>query len=214
MKMQKTISTLALRAFVPTLGFMTILAMSGVSFAQNVRSSVDRHFRPEGGFFETQRSSRGINHARDYARDFYRYSSPRPAYQYTQGVPVYQYPLQSAVVSAPIMKSESQWLGQTIVGAQQHVTALHEQFKGSPKKLECVKTIEQHLTKAAELQKELHVEWCKQIVDGMVGAKCCSSIVKELDKAAAERETLVRETEIDAHARGDHGDHPPAAIVK
>ena len=146
--MQKTTSNRMLRASVPTLAFMAILALSGVSSAQNVRSSVDRHTHPEGGFFETQRSSRGINHARDYARDIYRYSSPRPVYQYSQGIPVpqysqgvsvYQFPTQPAVISAPIIKTESQRLEQAIVVAKQDVAVLQEQFKSSPAKLECVK---------------------------------------------------------------------------
>ncbi len=184
--MQKAFTAQLKRMSVTILAFATLLAFSGFVRAQNVRSSVDRHTHPEGGFFETQRSSRGISHARDYARDIYQYST---------GV---------QVVTPQVMKSESQWLGQNIVGAQQHVAVLQEQFKGSPNKLESVKTISQHLTKAAELQKELHTECCKQTVDGMVCSKCCSNIVKELDKAAVEHEALVREVEMDAHHGGDH----------
>ena len=191
--MQKSAKAQLKRISGPTLALATLLAFSSFATAQNVRSSVDRHTHPEGGFFETQRSSRGINHARDYARDIYQYSS---------GVPV---------VTPQVIKSESQWLGQNIVGAQQHVAVLQEQFKSSPSKLESVKTINQHLTKAAELQKDLHTECCKQTVDGMVCAKCCSKIIKELDKAAAEHESLVREVEIDSH----HEDtHPQTAKAK
>lgn len=206
--MQKTNWNPWQRIAIPTLVLATLMGLSSFASAQNVRSSVDRHTHPEGGFFETQRSSRGINHARDYARDIYQYSSPRPVYQYSQSVPVNQYSTAPAVVLAPVMKSESQWLGQTIVGAQQHVTALQEKCKNSPSKLESAKTISQHLTKAAELQKDLHKECCKETVDGMVCAMCASKIVKELDKAAAEHESLVREMEIDANHEGAH---PPAA---
>ncbi len=197
--MQKTNWNQWQKIAIPTLVLATLMGLSSFASAQNVRSSVDRHTHPEGGFFETQRSSRGINHSRDYARDIYQYSSPRPVYQYSQAVPVTQYSTAPAVVSAPVMKSESQSLGQTIVGAQQHVAALQEKCKNSPTKLESVKTISQHLTKAAELQKDLHMECCKETVDGMVCAMCASKIVKELDKAAAEHESLVREMEMDAH---------------
>lgn len=110
------------------------------------------------------------------------------------------------------MKSESQWLGQSIVGAQQHVTALQEKCKNSPTKLESVKTISQHLTKAAELQKDLHMECCKETVDGMVCAMCASKIVKELDKAAAEHESLVREIEFDANHEIAHAPAAAASI--
>lgn len=208
--MQKTNLNQWQRIVVPTIVLATLMGLSGFASAQNVRSSIDRKFHAEGGFFETQRSSRGINHSRDYARNIYQYSSPRPVYQYSQAVPVTQYSTAPAVVSAPIMKSESQWLGQTLVGAQQQVTALQEMCKGSPTKLESVKTISQHLTKAAELQKDLHVECCKETVDGMVCAMCASKIVKELDKAAAEHEALVREMEIDAN---HDGAHPPAPVA-
>lgn len=172
------------------LGMM--FALSGFASAQGVRSSVDRHMHPEGGFFETHRSSRGINHARDYARDIYSYSTRVP------------------VVTPLVIKSESEWLGQNIAGAQKQVTVLKEQFKDSPGKLASVKTIDQYLTKAAELQKELHKECCKDTVDGMVCAKYSSNIVKELDKAAAEHEALLRENEIDAHHAVAHTPAAPA----
>lgn len=209
--MQKTNLNQWQRIVVPTIVLATLMGLSGFASAQNVRSSIDRKFHPEGGFFETQRSSRGINHARDYARDIYQYSSPRPVYQYNQGVPVTQYSTAPAVVSAPVMKSESQRLEQTIVVAKQNVAALQEKCKNSPSKLESVKTIDQHLTKAAELQKDLHMECCKETVDGMVCAMCASKIVKELDKAAAEHEALVREMEIDAHHESAK---PQAAVAK
>jgi hypothetical protein len=183
-EMQKTITNQLQRISVPTIVLATLMGLSGFASAQNVRSSIDRKFHAEGGFFETQRSSRGINHARDYARDIYQYST---------GVPV---------VSPQIIKSESQWLGQNIVGAQQQVVVLKEQFKDSPTKSASVKTIDQHLAKAAELQKDLHKECCKDTVDGMVCAMCSSNIVKELDKAAVEHEALVREVEIEAHHEG------------
>ncbi len=138
--MQKTITNQLQTFSVPALAIIAVLSFSNFASAQGVRSSVDRHTHPEGGFFETQRSSRGINHSRDYARDIYRYST---------GVPV---------VSPQVIKSESQWLGQNIAGAQQQVVVLKEQFKDSPSKTASVKTIDQHLAKAAELQKDLHKE--------------------------------------------------------
>ncbi len=182
--MQKTITNQLQTFSVPALALIAVLSFSNLASAQGVRSSIDRHTHPEGGFFETQRSSRGINHSRDYARDIYRYST---------GV---------TVVSPQVIKSESQWLGQNIAGAQQQVVVLKEQFKDSPSKTASVKTIDQHLAKAAELQKDLHKECCKDSVDGMVCAMCSSNIVKELDKAAVEHESLVREVEIDAHHAG------------
>ena len=157
-----------------------VVAISTTANAQNVRSSVDRHTHPEGGFFENQRTSRTINHARDYSNQMY---------QYSQSVPT---------VMPQVMKSESQMLGQNIVYAQQQVAGIQAQVKSVPANVESVKVISQHLAKAAELHKELDMECCKATVDGKVCSKCCSNILKELDKAAAEHNALTRQMDQEA----------------
>ena len=65
--------------------------------------------------------------------------------------------------------------------------------------------ISQHLAKAAELHKGLDMECCKATVDGKVCAKCCSDIIKELDKAAAEQNALTRQ--MDHEAGNNDKDH-------
>ncbi len=167
------------------------LVFGSTANAQGIRSAADRHTHPEGGFFETQRSSRGISHAQDYARDIYRYSA-------------------TPNVVAPIMKSESQGLGQTIVGAQQQVKVLQETHKANPSKAESVKKIDQHLAKAAELQKELHAECSKEKVDAKACAMCASKIVKELDLARAEQDALIREMETEVQHEIQHTQTPVA----
>ncbi|MDX1930622.1 MAG: hypothetical protein SFV81_29125 [Pirellulaceae bacterium] len=168
---------------------VSVLMTGASADAQAIRSSVDRHAHPEGGFFETQRSSRSINHAQDYARDIYRYSS----------VPN---------VAAPIIKSESQGLGQTIVTAQQQVKVLQDAHKANPSKAESVKKIDQHLAKAAELQKELHAECSKEKVDAKACAMCASKITKELDHAKAEQEAIIREIETEVQHEVEHTQLP------
>lgn len=165
-----------------------VLAIPTSAHAQNVRSSVDRHTHPEGGFFENQRTSRTINHAQDYSNQMY---------QYSRSVPT---------VMPQVMKSESQMLGQNIVYAQQQCATIQHQVKAVPANVESVKLISQHLAKAAELHKELDMECCKATVDGKATAKCCSNITKELEKAAAEHSALSRQ--MDQEAGHDSKDHP------
>lgn len=51
--MQKTFTSDLQGFSVLTLALATILTFGGFASAQGVRSSVDRHTHPEGGFFET-----------------------------------------------------------------------------------------------------------------------------------------------------------------
>jgi hypothetical protein len=46
--------------------------------------------------------------------------------------------------------------------------------------------------------------WRMSAVDGEVCAICATKIVKELDKAAAEHDALIREVDIEAHHEGAH----------
>ena len=171
-----------------TLCLAGMYAIPTSAYAQNVRSSVDRHTHPEGGFFENQRTSRTINHAQDYSNQMY---------QYSRSVPT---------LMPQVMKSESQMLGQNIVYAQQQCATVQQRVKAVPANVESVKLISQHLAKAAEWHKELDMECCKATVDGKITAKCCSNITKELDKAAAEHSALTRQ--MDQEASHDSKDHP------
>ena len=155
-----------------------VFAISDSAQARNVNDKASRN--NGASFFGNQRTSRNINHARDYSNQMY---------QYSRSVPT---------VSPQVMKSESQMLGQNIVYAQKQLAAVQEEVKTVPANAESAKLISQHLAKAAELHKELDMECCKATVDGKVCAKCCSDIVKELDKAAAEQNALTRQMDHEA----------------
>jgi len=85
-----------------------------------------------------------------------------------------------------------------MVYAQQQCASVQQQVKVVPANVECVKLISQHFAQAAELHKELDMEYSKATVDGKACAKCCSNILKELDKAATEHNALTRQMDQDA----------------
>jgi len=109
-----------------------------------------------------------------------------------------QYSRFSPTVIAQVMKSEWQMLGQNIVYDQQQCATVQQQVKAIPANVEFVKLFSQYLAKVAELHKELDMEYSKATVDGKACAKCCSNILKELDKAAAEHNALTRQMDQDA----------------
>ena len=96
------------------------------------------------------------------------------------------------------MKSEWQMLGQNIVYDQQQCATVQQQVKAISTNVEFVKLFSQYLAKDAESHEEIDMEYSKATVDGKACAKCCSNILKELDKAAAEHNALTRQMDQDA----------------
>jgi len=85
-----------------------------------------------------------------------------------------------------------------MVYAQQQCASVQQQVKAVPANVECVKLISQHFAQAAELHKDLDMEYSKATVDGKACTKYGSNILKELDKAAAEHNVLTRQMDQDA----------------
>ena len=148
------------------------------TYAQGVRDSVSRHQSAEKGFFESSRTSRHINNARTYSSDVYRYA--RAPQQLTPQV----------------LKSESTLLGQEITHAQRETANFGTVLKQNPSQVDALKTLNGHLEAAAAKHKELTSECMKDNPDPMKCAMCASQITKELDKAHAEHEAIVRETQM------------------
>lgn len=145
--------------------------------AQNVRDSVSRHQSAEKGFFESSRTSRHINNARTYSSDVYLYS-------------------RAPQVAPQVLKSESTLLGQEIAHAQRESVNLGTVLKSTPVQSDALKTLNGHLDAAAAKHKELTSECMKDNPDPTKCAMCASQITKELDKAHAEHQAIVREMEI------------------
>lgn len=141
---------------------------------QRIRSTAERRQHPGKGFWENQRASRSIQHARDYSRDLYRYSR------------------EAQVVSPEVAKAESVELGRNIERAQKELTTVGKQHANDKQVQTALESINKHIAKAAEVHKTLHEECCKDAPDGGVTMHCCSEITKELEKAAAEHAALLR----------------------
>lgn len=173
------------------------LAFASPSLAQNVRSSVDRHFRPELGFFENQRTSRNVQHSRQYARDMHYYMQ-RPTYVVPQ-----------------VAKQEATILGQSIGNAQREMIVVQSQVAKDPRLVQAATTAVEHLKKAETIQKKLFEECCKDKPDCKLCCTHCSDILKELDKAQAEHDSILRDQEADGAAHDhSHSHDEPAKVEK
>ena len=131
-----------------------------------------------------QRTSRSVRHARSYSRGIYKYSR------------------NADKIDPAVAKSESEELGHNITKAQKDLAMARQEAGNDAKTLTALKTVEQHLTTAAEHHKMLHEECCKEEVEGSVCMKHCSQILLELDKAQAEQDALIRSMEIGAQSAG------------
>ena len=124
-----------------------------------------------------QNSYRSIRRARDAAED---------SYDYARDV---------NRIDPAEAKAKSEELGQNIAKAQKAQAAARKEAGSDVEALAALKSIEKHLTAAAEQHKMLHEECCKDAVEGSVCMNHCSQILSELDKAQAEQGALIRSME-------------------
>jgi len=127
-----------------------------------------------------QQASRSVRHARSYTRG------------------VYEYSRDADKIDPAVAKSESEQIGQNITKAQKDLAKARQEAGSNAKTLAALKTVEQHLTIAAEHHQMLHEECCKDEVKGSVCMQHCNQILLELDKAQAEQAALIRSMEIEA----------------
>ena len=131
-----------------------------------------------------QRTSRSVRHARSYSRGIYKYSRDADR------------------IDPAVAKSESEELGHNITKAQKDLAMARQEAGDDAKTLAALKTVDQHLTTAAEHHKMLHEECCKDEVEGSVCMEHCNQILLELDKAQAEQDALIRSMEMKEKSTG------------
>jgi len=131
-----------------------------------------------------QRTSRSVRHARSYSRGIYEYSRGADR------------------IDPAVAKSESEELGHNITKAQKDLAMARQEAGNDAKTLAALKTVDQHLTTAAEHHKMLHEECCKDEVEGSVCMEHCNQILLELDKAQAEQDALIRSMEMKEKSTG------------
>lgn len=158
-----------------------------------IRSTVERRQHPGGGFWANQRTSRNIQHARDYSRSIGRYTTQAPS------------------INPAITQSESQMLGMQLQGIQRDMNIVRETHVDNPQVVNQVKVIDDKLAKASETQKMLHAECCKDAPDGKVCGDMATKLTTALDEIAKDHAKLLKMTGDDKHE--DH-DAAKAKTVK
>lgn len=146
--------------------------------AQRSGGGVTGGARLRPGSWNQQRASRSVRHARDYARGIYEHSRD------------------AGTIPVDIARAESEELGRNIANAQQELQAVRQEVGQDPAAAASLKTINEHLSKAATEHAMLHKECGKESIDGSACMKHCNQILLELDKAQAEHNALLRAMEI------------------
>lgn len=141
-----------------------------------IRSTAERRQHPGSGFWANQRTSRNIEHARDYSRSIGRYATQAPS------------------INPVITQSESQMLGLQLQGIKRDMGIVREGYIGNPKVVDQVKVIDDKLAKASETQKMLHTECCKDTPDGKVCGDMATKLTTALDEIAKDHAKLMRMT--------------------
>jgi hypothetical protein len=167
----------SLGKYVLSLGFLAgmVLAMTGVSQAQS-RVNTDKVARNNGAsFWANERTSRNIQHARDYSRGIQRYST------------------QSPMVYSQVLQPETQMLGQQLQSIQRDMVIVKKECESMPKAVEQVKKVETQVAKAVAAQATLHEECCKTSPDGKTCENMSTKLTAALNELKAEHDKLLKE---------------------
>lgn len=154
--------------------------LAAIAFSGNqaaAQSGVnDKVSRNNGAsFFANQRTSRNLQHARDYSRGIQRYTT------------------QSSIVQSDVTKAESEMLGQQLQSIKRDLGIVRGEHATNPKVVEQVKKIETQLSQANAIQKSLHDECCKSSPDAKMCAEMCNKIQFSLDAMKKEHDKLLKE---------------------
>ena len=174
---------------------MSMAVVAGLALVSAQESNAqtginDKVARNNGAsFFANQRTSRNIQHARDYSRGIQRYTT------------------QAQVIQPTVTQAESQMLGQQLQAIQRDMVIVREEHASNPKVVEQVKKIENQLGQATAVQKSLHTECCKPSPDGKSCAEMCSKIHASLDEIKKEHDKLLKELGHEEAAHDHHADH-------
>jgi len=158
---------------------LTALSSQVVSAQSSINDSVSR--KNGAPFFANQRTSRNIQHARDYSRSIGSYTTQAPK------------------INPVITQSESQMLGMQIQGIHRDMGIVRESHVDNAKVVAQVKVIDENLVKATETQTMLHAECCKDTPDGKVCGDMATKLTSTLDAIAKDHAKLMKLTGDDMH---------------
>lgn len=164
-------STKQVGKLVLSLALVSVLSLP--VFAQSQQN--DKVSRNNGAsYFANNRASRNISHARDYSRGIQRYTTQIPT------------------INPIVTQAESQKLGQQIQGIQREMVIIRDLNTGNPQVVEQVKGIETKLAQAANSQKMLHEECCKDSPDGKVCGDMAAKLTNTLDQVNKDHAKLMK----------------------
>lgn len=162
----KIVIAVALMATVTSIAGQTAFAQSRIN---------DKVSRNNGaGFWANNRTSRNIQHARDYSHSIQRYTTQVPT------------------ITPAITQSESEMLGHQIHGIQRDMVIIREENASTPQVVEQVKGIETKLAQAATTQKLLHEECCKDAPGGKICGEMAAKISGTLGQVSKEHAKLLK----------------------
>lgn len=160
------------------LGTAFAVSMSFVSFPSAVFAQKDAGSKARGesadSFWSSKYSSRRVQHARDYARDFHSYVNANP-----QPDPV-------------VVKEVTSEIGRNIEEAQKHLATMKKDFSSDKETVTAIEKLEKQLVAAVDHHKMLCV-CCEQTTfDQIKTMACCNDLAKQLDNFNADHDELMR----------------------
>jgi hypothetical protein len=173
---------------------LTTLSSQVVSAQSRINDKVSRS--NGAPFFANQRTTRNIQHARDYSRS------------------IGQYTTQAPTINPVITQSESQMLGMQIQGIQRDMGIVRESHVNDPQVVAQVKVIDEKLVKAAETQKMLHAECCKDSPDGKVCGDMATKLTSTLDEVGKDHDKLMKMTGDEMHEGHAKSPAKPVEVSK
>jgi len=166
--MQTTIISKPLLA----MGLALLMAIESPIYAQ--RDATAKAMGIFGGSPSMNSTSRNLHTARGYASGVYHY--PAPVIQAQPSMP----------------RNDAVIIGHALSGAQQNLAITKKELANDKDALARIDALEKHLQAAVEKHKLLHAECMKPTADGQMTASCCNDLIRDLDKAIAEHDALVR----------------------
>lgn len=154
------------------ISLVLFMAIATPIFAQ--RDATAKAMGIFGGSPSMNSTSRNLHTARGYASGVYTY--PAPVIQSQPSIP----------------RNDTVIIGHALTGAQQSLAITKQQLANDKDALARIDALEKHLAAAVEKHKQLHAECMKPVADGQMTASCCNDLIKDLDKAIAEHDALVR----------------------
>lgn len=158
------------------MGTALAVSMSFVSFPSAIFAQKDAGAKARGEhfFWSSKYSSRRMQHARDYARDFHGYvvENPKP--------------------DPAVAKEVTSEIGRNIEEARKHLATMKKDFASDKDAVAAIEKLEKELAMAVDHHEAL-CDCCEHTkFDAIKAMECCNDLAKQLDKFVADHDELMR----------------------